>query len=290
MNRPDFIIIGAMKAATSTLQAQLMAQSGIYGTEVKEPNFFSNDEVFALGESWYSGLYDGAGKSDIVGEASSHYAKLPRYPDTVKRAQAYAPGAKIIYLMRHPVDRLVSHYIHNWSMGYVGRDVGLEVAVQEYDNFVAYSQYGLQLKPWIESFGKSNVLPVFFDRLVHHSESELSRICSFIGYLGEPKWVRGQEPKNVSSQRMRRFPFDSLFIESKAAIWARSLMPKRVRELVKSRLRMERRPELLDSTRARLERTFDQDLEVVGEWLGVELTCENFKSVTRSQALDWTVR
>jgi hypothetical protein len=290
MNRPDFIIIGAMKSATSTLRNQLMAQPGIFATEPKEPNFFSDDEMFALGEGWYSGLYDSAGNLDTVGEASTHYTKLPRYPDTVKRAHAYAPDAKLIYVMRHPVDRLISHYIHNWSMGFVGRDVALETALQEYDNFVAYSQYSVQLKPWIEAFGKSNVLPVFFDRLVQHSESELRRICSFIGYSGEPKWVGGHDFGNVSSQRLRRFPLYSLFVESKSTRWARALIPKRAKELVKSRLRMANRPELTGPTRATLEHTFDQDLKVIGEWLGVELTCENFKSVTSSQSLDWTVR
>jgi hypothetical protein len=267
-----------------------MAQRGIFTVEPKEPNFFSNDEVYELGEMWYSNLFDGVGESTVCGEASTHYTKLPRYPDAAKRAHAYAPNAKLIYVMRHPVDRLVSHYIHNWSMGFIGRHVSLEDALQDYDNFVTYSQYSLQLKPWFELFGQANVLPVFFDRLMNHSDSELSRICSFIGYSGDPKWVGGGAAENASMLRLRRFPMYPLVIESKPAVWARSFIPKRLREFVKSKLRMPSRPELTSATRAKLEHAFDEDLAVIGEWLGAKINCDNFKSVTRDKSLEWIVK
>ena len=114
---PDFIIIGAMKSATSTLHNQLSAQPGIFMSTPKEPNFFSDDEIYSRGLSWYKGLFSDAKPDDICGESSTHYTKLPDYPDTIARLKSAVPQPKLIYVMRHPIDRLVSHYIHQWSEG-----------------------------------------------------------------------------------------------------------------------------------------------------------------------------
>jgi hypothetical protein len=92
MSRPDFLIIGAMKSGTSTLAAQLSEQAGIFMTTPKEPNFFSDDDVYAQGLPWYAALFDAAEPGDIKGEASTHYTKRPTYPETLARAQAVLEG------------------------------------------------------------------------------------------------------------------------------------------------------------------------------------------------------
>jgi hypothetical protein len=81
--RPNFIIIGAMKCATSTLHEQLARQPGFFMSQPKEPNFFSDDSAYARGEDWYLGLFAGTRPGDICGESSTHYTKLPTYPGTV---------------------------------------------------------------------------------------------------------------------------------------------------------------------------------------------------------------
>ena len=120
MNRtPDFIVIGAMKSATTTLHDQLAQQPGVFMSEPKEPNFFSNDEQYARGMAWYHGLFKDAAPDDLCGESSTHYTKLPTYPHTVERLKEAVPDAKLIYVMRHPIDRLISQYIHEWSEGVI---------------------------------------------------------------------------------------------------------------------------------------------------------------------------
>ena len=84
---PSFVIIGAMKSATSTLYEQLRRQPGIFMPALKEPNFFSDPAQQSKGLDWYRGLFADAGPGDIIGEASTHYAKLPTYPGTVARMQ-----------------------------------------------------------------------------------------------------------------------------------------------------------------------------------------------------------
>ncbi|MGB3560491.1 MAG: sulfotransferase domain-containing protein, partial [Geitlerinemataceae cyanobacterium] len=116
---PDFLIMGAMKCATSTLHEQLALQPGFFMSELKEPNFFSNDEQYARGMDWYLSLFQGAPEHSLCGESSTHYTKLPTYPNTIDRIGKHLPQVKLIYVMRHPIDRLVSQYVHEWSQGRV---------------------------------------------------------------------------------------------------------------------------------------------------------------------------
>ena len=96
---PDYVLIGAMKCGTSTLAAQLGAQPGIFMTEPKEPNFFSDDANFAKGTDWYASLFAGAAGEDLTGEASTHYTKRPELPETVTRLKAHVPQAKLVYML-----------------------------------------------------------------------------------------------------------------------------------------------------------------------------------------------
>lgn len=283
---PDFIIIGAMKSATTTLQEQLVKQPGIFMCEPKEPNFFSDDQQYEQGMSWYSGLFSGASAGDLLGEASTHYTKLPTYPHCVMRLRKSLPRLQLVYVMRHPVDRLVSHYIHEWSMGNI--DCEIDEAVRRHPEMIAYGQYTMQLAPFFEAYGQASVLPVFFDRLIQEPQAELERVCRFIGYQHTPLWVQDLKPANVSSERLRKFPLYELIIASTPATWLRrTLIPRDWRDWVKAKLTMRQRPVLSQEVREILEAEFDRDLQRLGTLLGKPLNCKDFKKITAAASLDW---
>ena len=214
-NLPHFIVVGAMKCATSTLYDQLAAQPEIFLPTIKEPNFFSDDDQYQKGLEWYSSLFDGARKSSILGEASTHYTKLPDFPDTITRMKEVLPNLKIIYVMRDPLERLVSHFMHQWTMNEMELPIG--TAIELHAELTNYSLYSLQIRPYIEAFGNESVLPVFFERLTAKPSEELRRVCQFIGCQTTPSWVQEKEIANQSSQRVRRIPGHDLLIESKLA-------------------------------------------------------------------------
>ena len=283
---PDFIIIGSMKSATSTLQDQLVQQDGICMCDPKEPNFFSDDEQYKKGLDWYSNLFSDFPEGSLLGEASTHYTKLPVYPKTVERLNKHVRGTRYIYVMRHPVDRLISHYIHEWSMGNYKCDIN--EAISRYPELVSYSCYSMQLQPYFATFGNDSVLPVFFDRLVNHSQSELERVCQFIGYKNKPKWHQDLKAKNISNKRIRKFPLYDLLIETKVArIIRRNLVPKQIRNLVKSKLRMQQRPVINEKNMKELENIFNKDLAVLSKHLGKEINCHDFKVLTSSMTFEW---
>jgi hypothetical protein len=287
MNRlPSFVIIGAMKSATSTLYEQLLRQPGIFLPRLKEPNFFSNDEQYALGMQWYTGLFSEASSTDILGEASTHYTKLPTYPQTLARMRNLLEEPRLIYVMRDPVDRLISQYVHQRSLDEI--QCGLEQALIRHPELVAYSCYAQQLAPYVEAYGKKNILPVFFDRLVAHPQSELERVCRFIGYKGKVEWDEELSRRNASAERVRKFPlYDLLLVHPVATKLRRNLVPKAIRTRIRKLLSMGRRPVLTEEMRIALEKRFDDDLETLSDWLEVTLDCAHFRTVTAMKSLDW---
>lgn len=273
----DFLIIGAMKSATSTLYEQLRMQSGIYLPENKEPNFFGDDDNFSRGLSWYSNLFEEASDTDIRGEASTDYAKFPAYPMAPERIHSLLPECKIIYIIRHPVDRLISHYVHEWTQGNTGQ--AIDDAILSDDLFINVSLYSQQLKRYLEYFGEKGVHVIFFERLVNFPDEELHGLSRFLGGSLNLKWKKDRSVANKSSERIKRFPGYGVLIESKlATALRRTLVPEFLRSKIKSRYRMLDRPKLSDATQQYIEQVFDQDLRKLGGMIGTDLNLKNYNT------------
>ena len=260
MALPDFIIVGAMKCGTSTLAAQLDAQPGIFMTTPKEPNYFSDDDVFAKGATWYQDLFSGAADGDIKGEASTHYTKQPLHPDALPRMRQMLDTAKIIYLIRDPMARAISHYIHEWTMGVMSADV--ENAFASHQELVSYGCYAEQIAPYVDAFGKENVLVVNLETMKADPQGTLSRVCAFLGYTQQPAWSEERAQMNVSAERIRKFPLHWLvFGNPVAAALRRALVPQSFRDRLKKKRQMQERPQLSDALTAELQKTFANDFE-----------------------------
>lgn len=275
-----------MKCATSTLHEQLAFQDGIGMSEPKEPYFFSDDPVYAKGFGWYSSIWSHTKEGDILGESTTHYTKLPTYPNTIERLQKHVPDAKFIYVMRHPIDRLVSQYIHHWSENEV--EVPIDEAIETHPHLIAYSKYAMQLQPFFETFGQERVAPVFFDRLKAHSQETLEEVAQFIGFDQEVRWKEDDQPRNVSAERMRENKLRDIIVNAPVISTVRKrLIPQSVRDRIKQQWQMRERPELSDSRIDLLTKLFNEDLSVLGNWLGMDLNCANFKTATRDKSLTW---
>ena len=284
---PDFIIIGAMKCATSTLHEQLARQPGVFMSTPKEPCFFSDDDVYQRGVSWYQSLFEKAPAGSLRGESSTHYTKLPTYPDTLARMRHHLPErTKFIYIMRHPIDRLVSQYVHEWTQRIVSCEI--DEALDRLPILIEYSRYAQQIEPFLGAFGSERVLPVFFERLSSAPQSELERVCRFLGYHGDPVWDDQLKEQNVSSERLRKNALRDAIVEFPGLrTIRRTLVPRSLRDRIKEFWTMKHRPELSQSSRARLVEEFDSDLARLGQWLGLELNCGNFKTIARQSAARW---
>lgn len=286
MRLPDFVVIGAMKAATSTLHDQLARQPGVFMSAPKEPCFFSDDEVYARGLSWYASLFERAREDDLCGESSTHYTKLPNHPHAAERLARLLPDAKLIYVMRDPLDRLVSHFLHCWSEREVGRD--LPRAVSRCPELVHYGCYAMQLAPYLGRFGPDRVLPVFFERLQRDPQAELERIGRFLGHPSGLHW-NPELLRNRSSERLRRSRLREALSEHPAGRFVRAAMPPRLRTRVRSLWTYGDRPRLEPAARRHVVHAFDADLAVLGRWLGRDLSASEFASVVSAgDPPEWT--
>ena len=109
---PDFLVIGAQKAGTTALYAYLRWHPSIAGPFWKEVSFF--DRHWARGEAWYRGQFPLRSSGKIVGEASPSYVFHPLAP---QRVEEVVPEARLIVLVRNPVDRALSQYNHEVALG-----------------------------------------------------------------------------------------------------------------------------------------------------------------------------
>src|SRR5262249_26124108 len=177
-----------------------------------------------------------------------------------ERMHALVPKARLIYVMRDPVERLVSQYLHEWSTREV--EGSLEAAAERHERFVAYSCYARQLAPWRERFGDGQILPVFFERMVAFPDQELARVCAFLrDRTGEPlHWRAELAAQNVSSERLRASPLRETLLRVPLVRAAKDLLPQALRERIKRLWRYSGRPELSPALRARIEQTIDSDL------------------------------
>lgn len=255
---PDFLIIGAMKCGTSTLQVQLAAQEGVFMTTPKEPNFFSDDAVWARGRNWYEGLFATAAAGQLKGEASTHYTKLPTHPRTLERMQQVLPSApRLVYMIRNPLDRAVSHLVHEWTEARMPADP--ERAFADHPELVDYGRYGMQAAPFVAAYGADRIQLTSLERLTAEPEAEFARICDFLGIEGAA-WRADIAPQNVSAERVRKLPLHGLLVANPVATaLRRALVPKALRDRIRRGRRMSVRPHLTDALRARLTATFLDD-------------------------------
>lgn len=284
---PDFIVIGAMKSATTTLHEQLARQPGLFMSRPKEPNFFSDDENYGRGPEWYRSCFEGCRDDELAGESSTHYTKLPTHPDTVDRMARMLPDVKLIYVIRHPIDRLASHYLHEVTVGRI--DADLEEAIEECPELVDYGRYALQLEPYLRAFGPEAILPVFLDSLSARPQHELDRIGRFLGAPEPLRWDHSLAPLNVGRQRLRQSPVRDVLVRAPilTAI-RRAVMPRAWTERLKALWRIGIDPPTVPpALESRLRRIFDADLARLGVWLGVPLDCDSFHRVALGDPPIW---
>lgn len=181
MLKPDFLIIGAMKAGTTTLHRDLVGHPDIFLPQDKEPETlvkFHDDRAAILAD--YASLFRPAKSGQLLGEASTAYTKRPDYEGVAQRAfDICGPDLKIIYLTREPVARIISQFKHEYGLGLV--EGPMNEAVVKHHRFVEYSRYGWQLDPWQRAFGEGNVLVLSFEEYIADRTVVVGEVCRFLG-------------------------------------------------------------------------------------------------------------
>jgi len=171
---PNFIIIGAMKSGTTSLANYLKEHPDIFVSDPKEPGFFDERIAWNKGIEWYRSLFENAKSCKAIGEASTHYTKMPYHPRVVEKIKKIIPNVKFIYIMRDPIDRAISHYWH--MVHYHNETKPIEKALSPKSPYVFYSKYKYQMRFYFEEFPKERYLFLLYDDLVKNPK-EVVKLC-----------------------------------------------------------------------------------------------------------------
>lgn len=175
---PSVIIIGAAKTGTTSLHHYLGQHPEIAMSEKKELRFFSHEHVWSRGVPWYESQFAGVAK--VHGETSPAYSQYPRFPDVPRRIHDLVPDVKLIYLVRDPIERLVSHYTFSVAKG---RERGtLDDAVRSPSSrYVDISRYYTQVSRYLPYFDRSRILIVSSEDLETRRVDTLREVFRFLG-------------------------------------------------------------------------------------------------------------
>ena len=144
----------------------------------KEMSFFSKDEVYERGMQWYASLFADAKPSQVCGEASTTYSRWPTYQETVSRLAAAQPNAKLVYLLRDPVERLYSFYAHRMRGGVT---TSLSRFLEETPEAVESGKYMTQIEQYLNAFPVEQLQVMFTSELRDSPQEVLSGLGAFLG-------------------------------------------------------------------------------------------------------------
>jgi hypothetical protein len=176
---PNVVVIGGLKCGTTSLHHYLNAHPEIEMSRPKELNFFVEELNWGLGVNWYRSHFTGT--APVRGETSPHYTNRPFFEGVAERMAATLPEeARLIYMVRHPIDRVLSHYLHNLGGGYDERPLE-EALADERSSYVQRSRYAFQLEPYLEAFGTDRVLVITREELARERVETMRRVFAFVG-------------------------------------------------------------------------------------------------------------
>lgn len=256
--RPNYLVIGAQKAGTTSLHAYLTAHPAVLGATIKEVQYFS--KFYAQGEDWYLAHFPlelrgeakrlRAGVKPAVGEASATYLFHPRAPE---RVHAFDPAMRLIAVLRDPVERAYSHYQmeHRWGReplpfeDALAREIALEpelarmCADPSFESedavncsYVARGRYAEQLARWLALFPREQLLVLTSDELL---EDPVGAMATGARFLDIPEWRAASYPLRGVRE------YDTMAPETRERL-ARTFAPEteRLEELLGRRLRWTR--------------------------------------------------
>jgi hypothetical protein len=267
---PDFVVIGAAKSGTTSAWRWLRMQPDCFLPSPKEVDFFSSDENWERGLSWYRAQFAAAGAEQKAGEVSPNYTSPDRAAISAERMAKSLPNVKVVFLARNPIERMRSHYRHEVQRGRERRPLAAALA-EPSSPYVRRSLYSVCLEPYMTKFPDEQIAVVRFEDLVDDAASGWAALLSFLGLEPRP---RPEAPVNATSQK-RQFRGLTLKLYETKLLRLASRLPGPVRRAGKRVLTRggDRYQRLMAESRADIpaavERQVWEDADRLGSRLGV---------------------
>lgn len=200
--QPSFVVIGAMKGATTWIAHQLRNHPQLW-LPGAEPHYFSSE--YDRGPAWYASLFDAAPADRIIGEKSADYLA---HPLAAERMAAMIPSARLIVQLRDPVQRAYSDYCMLFRRGWVSGDPAkyLKGANPEKSRFLSGGLYGAHLRRFLQHYQRDQIQVILYESVREMPEQVIADVCT---HIGVPVHIAPEEVasrKNDSASPMLPLP------------------------------------------------------------------------------------
>ena len=198
---PTFLIIGAGKCGTTSLWSYLDQHPDIGMSAIKEPSFFSSDEVHRRSLDWYGRLYNNCADKPVRGEASNSYSATDTWPHTIDRIAAALEKPKFLYIVRHPRARTESDFMQMSKL----REVEFSGFLRTEPVHADKNMYLRTYERYVERFGEDRLMVLFYDDLRADTAGLLRSVCEFLGV--DPDFPFDTSQQHGQSAQARKFLF-----------------------------------------------------------------------------------
>jgi hypothetical protein len=175
---PTLIIVGGLKCGTTSIHHYLGLHPEIQMSKPKELNFFVEEMNWDLGLDWYASRFDDRFK--VRGESSPHYTNLPRFDGVAERIGEHCPDARLLYMVRDPIKRILSHWVHATGAGYETREMIPTLSLPD-TQYVNRSKYWMQLQPYLGCFDRSQIEVITQEELQSERQATMRKAFAFAG-------------------------------------------------------------------------------------------------------------
>jgi len=175
---PNLIIIGGLKCGTTSIHHYLGLHPEVQMSKPKELNFFVSELNLDLGLDWYRGRFDD--RFAVRGESSPHYTNLPRFQGVAERIQTNCPDAKLLYMIRDPIKRVLSHWVHAKGAGYESGEIE-DVLSRPDTAYVQRSMYWMQLQPYLQRLDREQIELISSEELQADRHATMRKAFRFVG-------------------------------------------------------------------------------------------------------------
>jgi hypothetical protein len=178
--KPTFLLIGAAKAATTSFASLLEQHPDAAISRPKEPHFFSYDHYYRFGMEAYLRLFAHCSGERAIGDASTSYSRIRHHPDVIARIRRHLGSPRILYVVRHPLERMESAYVeHLRTPGASFRSIN--DAIERMPMIVDSSRYWEVFSAYREAFGEDRVKVLWFEDYAADPVAVFQDACRFLG-------------------------------------------------------------------------------------------------------------
>jgi len=276
----DFFIVGAPKSGTTSLYHYLSEHPQVEMSSQKEPDYFSDKAIHEQGMYYAKNRVDTLDKyeslfvqkeSVVYGEASVSYLFYENVAEDIKK---YNPNAKIIIMLRNPIERAFSHYLMDYRLGLISdsfENVLAKISKHKnahlfYQQYIEVSKYAKQIQRYLDFFKKENILFIDYEDFKKNVSKTVDQVYNFLNISTE--FVADINTKHntfiMPKNKIIRLIYSFVFLRKILTFLFPVYLVKNISVLL---FKSDKKPELLKETRSLLSIIFNDDIKKMEEVL-----------------------